>query len=77
MITIKWRLKEWESLLSTQKEVIKKHIHDVNYSSNISQNLFNVGQMMMRGYKLIFDDGRCEIFDKKSSKKSCYSEVEF
>lgn len=44
----------------------KKFIHDVHYSPNISQNLLSVGQMMRRGYKLIFDDDKCEIFDKKS-----------
>ena len=32
----------------------KQFIHDVHYSPNISQNLLSVGQIMKRGYKLIF-----------------------
>ncbi|XP_057418661.1 uncharacterized protein LOC130712864 [Lotus japonicus] len=44
----------------------KKVIDDVHYSPNISQNLLSVGQIMRKGYKLIFDDDKCEIFDKIS-----------
>jgi hypothetical protein len=34
----------------------KKCIHDVFYSPSIGQNLLSVGQMMRRGFRLVFDD---------------------
>lgn len=46
----------------------QKHIHDVFYTPGIAQNLFSVGQMMKRGYKLIFTEGRCEITDRSGQK---------
>lgn len=48
---------------------INKHICDVFYSPHITQNLLSVGQMMKKGYKLIFDEDHCEILDKKNNEK--------
>ncbi|KAG6529457.1 hypothetical protein ZIOFF_011655 [Zingiber officinale] len=45
----------------------KKHIHDVYYSSKITHNLLSVGQIMKDGYKLIFDNDRCDIINKKNN----------
>lgn len=43
----------------------KEFIDDVNYSPNIYKNLLSIGKIMRKGYKLIFDDDKCEIFDEK------------
>ena len=51
------------------KEGKAKYIHNVFYSSGITPNLLSVGQIMKKGYKLIFDYGHGDIFDKKDDKK--------
>jgi hypothetical protein len=52
LVTVRgWKSKEEVMLQSTPIKVIKKHIHDV---FSIGQNLLSVGQMMRKGYKLIF-----------------------
>jgi transposase InsO family protein len=47
----------------------KKCIHDVFYSPSIGQNLLSVGQMMRRGFRLVFDDAQCEIYNKNTNQK--------
>jgi hypothetical protein len=55
LVTVRgWKSKEEVMLQSTPIKVIKKHIHDVFYSFSIGQNMLSVGQMMRKGYKLIF-----------------------
>ena len=43
----------------------RKFIHDVLYVPSLSQNLLSVGQLLRKGYSLLFDDGECTIYDKK------------
>ncbi|KAA8519704.1 hypothetical protein F0562_013851 [Nyssa sinensis] len=45
----------------------EKFIHDVLYVPCLTQNLLSVGQMIQKGYKLVFDGEECLIFDKKNS----------
>lgn len=40
-----------------------KHIKDVLFVPNISQNLLNVGQMIHSGFKVIFEEKQCLIKD--------------
>jgi hypothetical protein len=42
----------------------------VFYSPSIGQNLLSVGKMMRKGYKLVFDDAQCEIYNKKTNKRT-------
>ena len=43
----------------------QKFIHDVLYVPSLSQNLLSVGQLLRKGYSLLFDDGECTVYDKK------------
>uniref|UniRef100_A0A2N9EI16 Integrase catalytic domain-containing protein n=1 Tax=Fagus sylvatica TaxID=28930 RepID=A0A2N9EI16_FAGSY len=43
----------------------RKFIHDVLYVPSLSQNLLSVGQLLRKGYSLLFDDGECTVYDKK------------
>uniref|UniRef100_A0A2N9HWE6 Uncharacterized protein n=1 Tax=Fagus sylvatica TaxID=28930 RepID=A0A2N9HWE6_FAGSY len=43
----------------------RKFIHDVLYVPSLSQNLPSVGQLLRKGYSLLFDDGECTVYDKK------------
>ncbi|KAK8926482.1 hypothetical protein KSP39_PZI018387 [Platanthera zijinensis] len=45
-----------------------KLIHDVHYVPELAQNLLSVGQLLKRGYKLVFDDSSCIITDKASNR---------
>jgi len=47
----------------------KKCIHYVFYYPSIGQNLLSVGQIMRRGYRLIFDHAQCEIYNKNTNQK--------
>lgn len=40
---------------------------DVLYVSNLTQNLLSVGQLLQKGYSVIFDGGKCKIFDKQNN----------
>ena len=42
-----------------------KYITDVLYVPNIDQNLFSVGQLIEKGFKVIFEDKWCMIKDAK------------
>ena len=44
------------------------YIQDVYYVPSLAQNLLSVGEMMLRGYKLEFDNGECSITDKKTNQ---------
>ncbi|KAG6511143.1 hypothetical protein ZIOFF_029198 [Zingiber officinale] len=46
------------------KEGKEKLITDVLYVPELSHNLLSVGQLMEKNFSFLFDDGRCQIFDK-------------
>ncbi|BBH07457.1 BURP domain-containing protein [Prunus dulcis] len=43
-----------------------KQIHDVLLVPKLSQNLLSVGQLVENGYRLVFQDGACIIYDKNA-----------
>ncbi|CAL9020712.1 unnamed protein product, partial [Prunus brigantina] len=43
-----------------------KQIHDVLLVLKLSQNLLSVGQLVENGYRLVFQDGACIIYDKNA-----------
>ncbi|CAL8146975.1 unnamed protein product [Prunus armeniaca] len=50
--------------VKTKKGV--KQIHDVLLVPKLSQNLLSVGQLVENGYRLVFQDGACIIYDKNA-----------
>ena len=46
----------------------QKYIHDVFYVSGLTQNLLSVGQLIHKNYKVIFDDDKCNIIDKRKGQ---------
>ena len=44
-----------------------KLLNDVQYVPGLAHNLLSVGQLLNAGYFLLFDDGCCSVYDKKSS----------
>lgn len=46
----------------------QKYIHDVFYVPGLTQNLLSVGQLIHKNYKVIFDDDKCNIIDKRIQK---------
>ncbi|KAK3007469.1 hypothetical protein RJ639_013341 [Escallonia herrerae] len=54
-----------------------KLLHDVLFSPSLAHNLLSVGQLICSGYSIWFDNGSCEIKDKKSGQilaKVCMAE---
>ena len=49
-------------------------MHDVLYVPGLAQDLLSVGQLMQRGFKLIFDENECLILDK--GKKQVVTKVQ-
>jgi len=45
-----------------------KIIFDVLYVPKINQNLLSVGQLLEKGYVVVFKDKTCEAFDKTAIK---------
>ncbi|XP_073105946.1 uncharacterized protein [Elaeis guineensis] len=45
----------------------RKLIHKVMYVLGRGQNLLSLGQLMKRGYHVVFDDDMCKIYEKKST----------
>lgn len=45
-----------------------RHLYDVLYVLALKKNILLVGQMMDRDYKVIFDNDKCTIKDKRKSK---------
>jgi len=43
-----------------------KLINDVQYAPSLAYSLLSVGQLLNAGYSLLFDDGCCSVYDKKS-----------
>ena len=48
-------------------------LHSVYFIPSLSQNLLSVGQLMGRGFSLLFDDDSCVIRDKKIKSNCCRS----
>ena len=46
----------------------QKYIHDVFYVLGLTQNLLSVGQLIHKNYKVIFDDDKCNIIDKRKGQ---------
>ncbi|XP_074362887.1 uncharacterized protein LOC141703204 [Apium graveolens] len=47
------------------KEDKSSNITDVHYVPELTQNLLSIGQLMQRGFSIIFDEDHCVTFDKK------------
>ena len=47
----------------------KTLIQEVLYVPELAQNLLSVGQLMLKNYKLLFDNGECEIINKSNNSK--------
>ncbi|XP_074362888.1 uncharacterized protein LOC141703205 [Apium graveolens] len=47
------------------KEGKSSNITDVHYVPVLTQNLLSIGQLMQRGFSIIFDEDHCVTFDKK------------
>ena len=47
----------------------KKHINDVYFVPGLKCNLISIGQLMEKGYKVIFNHDMCTIFDKYHRKR--------
>lgn len=45
-----------------------KLFYDVQFVPSLAHNLLSVGQLMISGYKVVFDGNSCVVYDKKSSK---------
>ena len=54
---------------SDQQRVIK----DVLYVPKIAQDLLSIGQLLDKGYKVIFNVGICLVIDKKKSQLRTFS----
>ncbi|CAN0881937.1 Retrovirus-related Pol polyprotein from transposon TNT 1-94 [Linum grandiflorum] len=57
------------TILVKGKEGNKTLIQEVLYVPELAQNLLSVGQLMMKNYKLLFDNGECEIINKSNNSK--------
>ena len=54
------------------KQGKKWYILDAYDVSSLKYNLINVGQLTQKGYRLIFKDEKCSIFDIPSCKRLIY-----
>lgn len=45
-----------------------KLFYDVQFVPSLAHNLLSVGQLMISGYKVVFDGNSCVVNDKKSGK---------
>ncbi|KAK8947207.1 hypothetical protein KSP39_PZI006814 [Platanthera zijinensis] len=52
----------------TLRNGVVNHIHDVQYVPGLSQNLLSVGQLLHKGYKLIFEGNECIIWDTQKEQ---------
>lgn len=48
---------------------VKKKVNDIYYTPNLKHNLFSAGQIMENNYKLVFENGKCVIFDKNHGNR--------
>ncbi|KAJ9542646.1 hypothetical protein OSB04_029152 [Centaurea solstitialis] len=47
------------------KEDEAKLLYDVQFVPNLAHNLLSIGQLVISGYKVVFDDDACDIIDMK------------
>lgn len=40
---------------------VKERVYDIYYTPNMKHNLLSVRQIIERNYKLVFDDGKCQL----------------
>ncbi|KAJ0467977.1 putative RNA-directed DNA polymerase [Helianthus annuus] len=48
-----------------------KILHDVQFAPELGYNLLSVGQLLRKGYRVLFDDESCTITHKESGKVVC------
>ena len=51
------------------KQNVKKDINDVYHVPDLKHNLLSVGQLIEKGYKVLFEGASCKIYDRKPSRK--------
>jgi transposase InsO family protein len=51
------------------KQNVKKDISNVYHVPDLKHNLLSVGQLIEKGYKVLFEGISCKIYDKKPSRK--------
>ena len=44
----------------------QKFIHDVLYVPTLSHNLLSAGQLIQKGYRVVFEENKCKVIDKKN-----------
>lgn len=47
----------------------KKKVHDIYNTPNMKHNLLSLGKIMVRNYKLVFDNVKCVIYDKNNENR--------
>jgi transposase InsO family protein len=51
------------------KQNVKKDICNVYHVPDLKHNLLSVGQLIEKGYKVLFEGASCKIYDRKPSRK--------
>ena len=51
------------------KQNVKKDISNVYHVPDLKHNLLSVGQLIEKGYKVLFEGASCKIYDRKQSRK--------
>jgi hypothetical protein len=51
------------------KQNVKKDISNVYHVPDLKHNLLSVGQLIEKGYKVLFEGISCKIYDRKPSRK--------
>ena len=51
------------------KQNVKKNICNVYHVPDLKHNLLSVGQLIEKGYKVLFEGASCKIYDRKPSRK--------
>ena len=44
----------------------QKFIHDVLYVPTLAHNLLSVGQLIQKGYRVVFEENKCRVVDRKN-----------
>ena len=52
--------------ISVMTKFGRKLIHNVTYVPDLAQNLLSLGQLMRKGYYVVFDNYGCMIYDKRN-----------
>lgn len=67
-------LGDWKSERVEGKGVIaiqsrsgeQKFIYDILYIPTLAHNLFSVGQLIQKGYRVVFEENKCKVTEKKN-----------